>query len=213
MISNFDRKYWIGGSDARYVMAKNRNTKTWQRWFAIKCGIDDSMFGGNEYTRLGNVYEHPILLSINPSIHTDRQLIVPKYNLRVNYDGDYQGTIYEVKTHRGDKPFEISQAYYGQAQAEMFCYKMYLKDADKYHDWHIREHLEPFNEMYIMSYALDVEEYSKADAYERGDMEVKVDEDKIKLHKVKYDKGFISQYKANLKQIAKMIQRGDGVPW
>lgn len=212
MITSYDRSYWIGGSDTRYVMAKNKNTKTWLRWFSIKCGIDDSMFAGNEATRLGTVYEHPILMAVNPLVNLDRQLIVPKYNLRVNYDGDYDGTIYEVKTHRADKPFEISSAYYGQAQAEMFCWKQYLKDSERYQDYHTREHIEEFNEMYIVSYALDVEEYSKVDAYERGELEIKIDQSKIKFHKVKYDKGFVSQYKPRLRKLAQLIRDGD-VPW
>ena len=213
MISNYDRSYFIGGSDTRYVMAKNQQTKTWQRWFAIKCGLDDSLFAGNEATRLGNIFEHPILKAVNPLVNIDRQLIVPKYNLRVNYDGDYNGTIYEVKTHRGDKEFEITSGYYGQAQAEMFCWKQYLKDSERYQDWHIREHIEPFNELYIVSYGLDIEEYSRVEEYESGERQVVIDKDRIKLHKVKYDKGFISEYKPRLKQIAKLIRNGDGIPW
>ena len=84
MITSYDRSYWIGGSDTKYVIAKNKSTVTWRRWWNIKMGIDDSMFAGNIYTRMGTVYEHPILKAIDENINLDRQLIIPKYNLRVN---------------------------------------------------------------------------------------------------------------------------------
>lgn len=212
MIENYDRSYWIGASDGKYVMSDNRSTKTWTQWYSIKLGLKDSMFGGNIYTRMGNAFEHPILTTINKDMHLDRQLKIPKYNLRANLDGDYNGIIYEVKTHRGDKPFEITKPYYYQAQAEMFAWKQYLKDSEHHQDWHIREHLEEFKGMYIVSYALDVEEYARIDMYERGEMCVEIDEDRIKFHKIKYDKGFISQYKSRLKKLAKKIREGDA-PW
>lgn len=212
MIENYDRSYWIGCSDTKFVMNDNRSTKTWQTWYQIKLGLDDSLFSGNIYTRMGNAFEHPILKAINPEMNTDRQLKIPKYNLRANLDGDYKGIIYEVKTHRGDKPFEITNAYYGQAQAEMFAWKQYLKDSEHYCDYHIREHIEPLEGMYIVSYALDVDEYAKIDLYESGDKCVEIDMDRIKYHKVKYDKGFISNYKSRLKRLAKKIREGDA-PW
>lgn len=223
MINNFDRSYWIGASDCRYVFM-NKNTATWDKWFAIKCGMRDSMFHGNDSTELGNLFEHPILHSYNPSIHTDRQLIVPKFNLRVNYDGDCDGTIYEVKTHRAD--VDISQYlspptskkpngghYWQQAQVQMFCWKMFLKDAERYCDWHIREHIPQLKGHKILTYALGVDEYCKLEAYKSGDAEIVIDRARIEEHEIKYNKGFISRYKAQLKPIVKLIRNGDGIPW
>lgn len=212
MITTFDRSYWIGASDTRFVMAANRTTKTWLTWYNIKLGLDDTLFGGSIYTRMGNLFEHPILKAIDENMNTDRQLIIPKYNLRVNYDGDLNGSIYEVKTHRGDKNFEVSKQYYEQAQVEMFAWKQYLKDSEHYCDWHIREHLEPFEKLTIVSYALNVEEYSRLEIYERGEAEIEIDKSRIKFHEIKYDKGFISKYKPAVKSLAKKIRNGD-TPW
>lgn len=212
MIQDFDRSYWIGCSDTRFVMSDNKATKTWQTWYQQKLGIESSLFGGNIYTRMGNAFEHPILATINKEMTTDRQLIIPKYNLRANLDGDVDGVIYEVKTHRADRPFEVTNAYYGQAQAEMFAWKQYIKDSEIYCDWHIREHLENLKGLYIVSYALNVEEYSNVDLYENGSIEVEIDENRLKFHKIKYDKGFVSQYKSRLKKLAKKIRNGEA-PW
>jgi len=212
MISSYDRAYWIGCSDTKFVMADNRTTKTWITWYNIKLGLDESLFSGSVYTRMGNVFEHPILQAIDEQMNMDRQLIIPKYNLRANLDGDLNGHIYEVKTHRGDKAFDLSKQYYQQAQAEMFAWKQYIKDSDKYCDWHIREHLEDFDGLTIVSYALNIEEYSALEQYESGEREVVIDKDRIKFHKVKYDKGFVSDYKSRLKRLAKKIREGD-TPW
>lgn len=213
MITSYDRSYWIGGSDTKYVIAKNKSTVTWRRWWNIKMGIDDSMFAGNIYTRMGTVYEHPILKAIDENINLDRQLIIPKYNLRVNYDGDLDGVIYEVKTHRADTEiqFHPGSAYYNQCQVEMFCWKQYLKESKVYCDYHIREHIPELKACYIVDYPLMVDEYNMLEKYEDG-TPVAIDKDRIRFHKIKYDKGFISLYKPELKRLAKAI-RGDEIPW
>lgn len=211
MISTFDRSWWLGASDTRYVMAENQATKSWHKWWAIKCGIKDSMFGGSIYTEMGNLFEHPILMTIDEKMNTDRQLKLRKFNLRVNYDGDIDGVIYEVKTHRADKPFEVSKAYYQQAQVEMYCWKEYIKESAIYKDYHTREHLEDLKGLYIVSYGLNVDEYNQLEAYKEG-KEIVIDLKRIEKHKIKYDRGFISSYKPRLKKLTKAL-RGDGIPW
>lgn len=214
MITSFDRSYWIGGSDTKFVMAKNRATKTWNKWWNIKIGRDDSLFTGNIYTRMGTLYEHPILDALNEDMNKDRQLKLPKYNLRVNYDGDYDGYIYEVKTHRDDKQIDITMGseYYNQCQVEMWCWKQYYKEMSIYYDHHTREHIPELKGLYIVEYPLRVDEYNKFEAMERGDMPVLIERDRIKLHKIRYNKGFVSEYKANLKHLARCIREG-GVPF
>ncbi len=210
MITSYDRAYWIGASDTRYVMNDNRSTKTWLSWWDVKIGREESLFKGNMYTRMGTLYEHPILDALDPNIRKDLQLKIPKYNLRVNYDGDLDGYIYEVKTHREDKPLDISMGsiYYNQCQVEMFGYKQYLKEASIYHDWHTREHIPEFKGLYIVDYPLMVDEYSKLEIMEQGGMPVFIDRDRIKLHKIKYNKGFVSDYKARVKFLARCIREG-----
>lgn len=214
MIRDYDRKYWLGCSDTRYVMAKNRSTKTWNRWWNIKIGADDSMFGGNIYTRIGTLYEHPILKAIDENMNMDRQLKVPKYNLRANLDGDLDGVIYEVKTHREDTHLDIKRGsiYYNQAQVEIFAWKEYLKDSNKYCDWHTRDHIPEFKDLYIVEYPLKVDEYNKMELYESGAVPIEIDHDRIKLHRIKYDRGFISEYKQRAKELAKKIREG-GAPF
>ena len=167
MIKDHSRKYWIGASDTKFVMADNRSTKTWNTWWNTKIGIEDSLFSGNMYTMMGNVFEHPILLAINENMNLDRQLKVPKYNLRVNYDGDFDDTIYEVKTHRADREIDYSRGsvYYRQCQVEMFCWKLYLKDSAMYQDYHTREHIPELKGLTHVEYPLNVDEYNKLEAY------------------------------------------------
>ena len=119
MIDNFDRSGYFGASDTSMVIADNRQTKTWRQWWLVKLGEMESTFSGSIYTEAGNKYEHRILKAISEEITLDRQIIIEKLKLRVNYDGDLDGTIYEVKTHKAEKDFEISKQYWRQAQVEM----------------------------------------------------------------------------------------------
>lgn len=210
MIQSYDRAYWIGASDTKYVMNDNRSTKTWLSWWNVKIGIEENLFTGNIFTRMGTLYEHPILDALDPNIRKDLQLKIPKYNLRVNYDGDLDGWIYEVKTHREDKPLDIGvgSIYYNQCQVEMFGYKQYLKESAVYYDWHTREHLPEFKGLYIVDYPLKVDEYSKLEIMEQGGMPVLIDKSRIKLHRIKYNKGFVSDYKSRVKFLAKRIRDG-----
>lgn len=154
-------------------------------------GEQEPDFQGSKYTDAGNRYEHPILLNINENMNFDRQIKVEKYLLRVNYDGDFNGTIYEVKTHKADREYEISTSHWRQTQVEMYAYKTMAEELE----------LPPFKRLYIVSYALDPEEY-----YGTG---ADVDFNRIKFHEVKYDKNFIKgEYLPLLKEKARALKKG-----
>lgn len=188
MIHDMDRSGYFGASDSRYIVAKNRDTKSWKEWWSIKLG-GKSSFEGNMYTNAGNMYEHPILKSISDNITLDRQIIYERLLLRVNYDGDMDGTIYEVKTHRSDKQFEVTKAYWQQAQTEMFCYKVMQEDLG----------LPEFNKLWIVSYGLLSSEYT---AFQR------IDPNRISFHPVLYDKSFVKgELIPNLKYLSKKLRK------
>ena len=188
MIHDMDRSGYFGASDTRHVITKNRDTKTWKMWWDVKCGAP-SNFGGNKYTEAGNLYEHPILRSVSEKMNLDRQLIYEKYLLRVNYDGDMDGTIYEVKTHKASKRFEVSKQYWMQAQVEMYCYKLMQKELE----------LPEFNRLWIVSYGLHPDEYGQR---------APIDGNRIGFHPVEYDKSWIKgEYLPNLKELSRKLRR------
>ena len=193
MIANQDRSGWFGASDTDKVLNTNYKTKTFKQWWAVKLGEQEPDFQGSKYTEAGNKYEHPILLNINEKMNLDRQIKIEKHLLRVNYDGDFNGTIYEVKTHKGDKQYETSTSHWRQTQVEMYTYKTMAEELE----------LPPFKRLYIVSYALTPEEYFKD--YD----EVEVDFSRIVFHEVKYDKHFIKEeYLPRLKEKARALKKG-----
>ena len=156
-------------------------------------GEQESDFSGSIYTDAGDKYEHPILLTINENMNLDRQIKIEDLLLRVNYDGDYDGIIYEVKTHKADKEFEVSLQYWRQAQVEMWTYQKMQEELG----------LPPFKKLYIVSYALNPEEYYKDAA------EIEIDPQRIKFHEVAYDKHFIKEtYLPCLKPLRRYLKRG-----
>lgn len=187
MIKDVTRNGWFGGSDTSMVVAKNRRTKTFRQWWSVKTGEQEPDFKGTAYTDAGNRYEHPILRSISDDVNLDRQILIDKLKLRVNYDGDLRGTIYEVKTHKASKEFEVSKAYWRQAQVEMYAYQEVYDD---------------FKQLYIVSYPLFPDEY-----YAEND--VIVDSNRVKFTPVKYDKHFIkNEYLPELKYLARCLTKG-----
>ena len=187
MITNTDRSGWFGASDTSMVVSKNRTTKTFKQWWAVKMGEQEPDFKGSVYTDAGNKYEHLILSSVSEEMNLDRQIVIDKLKLRVNYDGDLRGTIYEVKTHKAEKEFEVSKQYWRQAQVEMYAYK---------------ESYDDFKQLYIVSYPLYPDEYYT-------EQEIAVDPSRIKFTPVKYDKHFIKdEYLPELKYLARCLRKG-----
>lgn len=191
MINNHDRSGYFGASDTDKVLAANYTTKTFKQWWAVKLGEQEPDFHGNAYTEAGNRYEHLILKAINENMNLDRQIIWEKNLLRVNYDGDYNGTIYEVKTHKSDREYTISTSHRRQTQVEMFAYKTMEKELE----------LPPFKRLYIVSYAIQPDEYY-------GEVD-EVDFNRIIFHEVEYDKHFIKdEYLPKLKEKARALKKG-----
>ena len=192
MIQDQDRSGWFGASDTKYIMAKNRRTKTWMQWWDVKLGKMESPFTGSIYTRAGNLFEHHILQAINPDMRMDGQIIIEKYLLRTNFDGYCDGIVYEIKTHKSEKEFELIPAYWMQTQSLMYAYIT----------MHEKWFLPPFKKLYVASYALRPDEYYLEDA------EVEIDPSRIILHEVEYDKAWVKgEYLPRLKELARALKK------
>ena len=190
MISNNDRSGYFGASDTSMVVASSRTTKSFKQWWAVKMGDMESDFKGSWATDAGNRYEHPILDSISEKIMKDRQIIIEPLKLRVNYDGDLRGTIYEVKTYRSDKVFAVSKAYWRQAQVEMYAYKEMQEELK----------LPPFKKLYIVSYPLYPDEYNA--------QEITIDPSRLRFEPINYDKTFIKeQFLPEIKHLARCLKK------
>ena len=99
MITNHDRSGYIGASDVSFVIG-NWKTKTWEKWWLIKLGINQDHFS-NEYTDAGTHWEHRILKSLDlPDLELDRQIIIEDLRLRINLDGNTHDRIKECKTYK-----------------------------------------------------------------------------------------------------------------
>ena len=194
MIADKSRDGWFGASDTKQIMLDNHSTRTWVEWWDEKCG---RLTNERESTATitGSLFEHPILDAIDQGINKDRQILLPDKRIRVNYDGDKDGIIYEVKTHDASKDFLTKNAIYqflpkyifGQVQVEMYAWKLaYERDMD----------VPRFKKLYVVEYALYPEDYAG---------EPNVDQKRIKFHKIGYDKGFIKQYEKRLEPLVKRL--------
>ncbi len=191
MIHNPDRSGWFGASDTNFVIAKNRNTKSWQNWWLEKLDLHKNEFSSKAMAA-GSAWEHKILDAVDPAIRKDHQITIEKYRLRVNYDGDKDGVIYEVKTYDFNKGFKYADKtkdlkrlrndpYWRQSQVEMYAMKT--------------------TKLYIVAYGLIPEEY---DNYF-----LPVDDKRIKFYRVEYDKQWIqNEYLPNLKDLCRALRKG-----
>ena len=147
MITNHDRSGWIGASDVQFVCG-NWRTKTWEKWWMQKLGINNDHFD-NEFTKAGTNWEHRILDSLHlPNLEKDKQIIIEDLRLRVNLDGNTPFRIHEVKTYQWEKGWKKTpKKYIDQVNVQMFAsgiheadivayglepedYKNYLRDLD-----------------------------------------------------------------------------------
>ena len=147
MIADHDRSGWIGASDTAFVVG-NWKTKTWEKWWMQKLGINRDHFE-NEFTKAGTNWEHRILDALHlPDLSYDKQFIIEDLRLRVNLDGNTPGRIVEVKTYQWEKGWnKTPKKYIEQVQVQMFGssihdaeiaayglepadYKNYLRDLD-----------------------------------------------------------------------------------
>jgi hypothetical protein len=175
MITNQDRSGWFGASDTHFITG-NWDTKTFKSWWLEKLGLKTNKIT-TKAMRVGTHYEHRILDTIS-GVRKDHQIIVKELLLRVNYDGDKDGTIYEVKTYKGK--FSVTKAYWQQAQVEMFA--MNTKD------------------LYIVSYQLTDSDYKN--------FFNEIDPERIGYHKIEYSEDFIREYLQDLKVLRKCLLDG-----
>lgn len=131
MITDHDRSGYIGASDVQYVIG-NWKTKTWEKWWMQKLGINQDHFD-NQYTLAGTNWEHRILDSLHiPGLEKDRQFIIEDLRLRVNLDGNTPDRIKEVKTYQWEKGWKNPAKYRNQVQVQMFGSKILSADIVAY---------------------------------------------------------------------------------
>jgi hypothetical protein len=119
MIASQDRSGYIGASDVQYVIG-NWKTKTWEKWWMQKIGINTDHFD-NKYTLAGTHWEHRILDSLGlHNLEKDKQIIIEDLRLRVNLDGNTPERIKEVKTYQWAKGFKVPQKYINQTHVQVF---------------------------------------------------------------------------------------------
>jgi hypothetical protein len=119
MITSHDRSGYIGASDVSYVIG-NWKTKTWEKWWMQKLGVNTDHFD-NQYTIAGTNWEHRILDSLYlPDLEKDRQIIIEDLRLRVNLDGNTSTRIKEVKTYQWAKGFRCPKKYKEQTHVQVF---------------------------------------------------------------------------------------------
>lgn len=120
MITDHDRSGWIGASDVQFVVG-NWKTKTWEKWWMQKLGINADHFD-NEYTKAGTNWEHRILENLHlPDLEMDKQIIIEDLRLRVNLDGNTPFRIKEVKTYQWEKGWKKTpQKYERQTHVQVF---------------------------------------------------------------------------------------------
>ena len=143
MIESKDRSGWIGASDVSYVVG-NWKTKTWEKWWLQKLGINRDHFD-NEYTTAGTHWEHRILESLNvPDMTLDEQIVLEDLRLRVNYDGTTPDMIHECKTYKWEKGLKVPKKYIQQVNLQNWV--------------RMKKHGRPF-QAEIVAYGLVAEDY------------------------------------------------------
>ena len=182
MIQSQDRSGWFGASDTSFIMG-NWKTKTFQKWWMQKLGLDTSHISTRAMLA-GTYYEHAVLDAIGAP-RRDHQIILPEYKLRVNLDGDGPHQIFEVKTHKAEKEFKVTKAYWQQVQVQM-----YAKSRE--------EGCVPLAQ--IVSYGLTEEDYK--------DFFNEIDPKRLKHHDIDYDEAFIVEYLKRLRYLADCLERG-----
>ena len=186
MINSQNRAWYIGASDTSMVVG-NWKTDTFRKWWQTKLGLDLRGRFDTKYTLAGTHYEHAILDTI-PGVIKDKQIIIPELSLRVNYDGIVEGdeiVIKEVKTHKDDKEFKVSKAYWRQAQVEIYA-------AEQYYGKPVR---------------LDIVSYPMSEKHYRNYF-LKIDKDMIRETPVEKDPAFIGEYLPKLEYLKHCMEIG-----
>ena len=181
MIKDKDRSGWFGASDTDFVIAKNHNSKSYQKWWLQKIGLDKSDFT-NTAMVAGTNKEHQILNYLDIP-EKDKQVKIKKLRLRVNLDGNSIDTIYEVKTHKyTGKPFNVPIKYKRQVWVQMFATGL--------------------RKAYIVAYAMKEEDYKN--------FFLPIDKTRLELIPIEYDEKFITQtYLPALERLKGSMNKGE----
>lgn len=182
MIKNKDRSGYFGASDTKFIIG-NWKTKTFEKWWLKKMGLDNSHFD-NKYTIAGTNYEHKIVDSLGvENIEKDKQIIIESLKLRVNLDANTLKRIYEIKTFKNEKGFDLKKHkdYVNQVQVQMYA--------------------SGIHEAEIVAYGLIENDYKN---YFN-----EIDKKRILHHEVLYDKKFIyNEFLPKLKYLADCLKKG-----
>lgn len=119
MIESYDRSGYFGASDTDKIVGK-WTSNTWLKWWLQKLAVNNDRFD-NVYTLAGTHFEHRVLQSLGIPMQLDRQIILEDLRLRVNLDGNTDDCIYECKTYKADKPFELPRKYVNQVNVQMYA--------------------------------------------------------------------------------------------
>ena len=177
MITDKDRSGYLGGSDTGFIM-RSWKTKTFEHWWRVKQGLAVNDIQ-TDAMKTGTAYEHKILDALNiPELEKDKQII--KGRLRVNLDGNTKTKIYEVKTHKAEKPFKVSADYRRQVNAEMYASDIYSAC--------------------IVAYALEPEDYNN---FYRD-----IDLDRLTFHEIEYDEKFVKNYEKRMLYLSECLESG-----
>lgn len=182
VIQTNDRSGYFGASDTSYIMG-NWNTKSFKNWWLVKLGISTNGYK-SVAMNAGTYYEHAILDVIG-SPRRDYQIIIPEYSLRINYDGDGEGRIDEIKTHCIDKPFKVTKGYLMQVRVQMFG-KLYEEGKLPHAN--------------IWAYGLREEDYRN--------FFNPIDKERLKPYPIEYDTAFIESYLKRITYLKGVLERG-----
>lgn len=180
MITDHDRSGYFGASDTDKIIG-NWKTKTWEKWWMQKIGINNDHFD-NRFTVAGTNWEHRILDSLGLSdLEKDKQIIVEELKLRVNLDGNTPFRIKEVKTYQWKNAFKVPRKYINQVQVQMYASGIHEAD--------------------IVAYGLEEADY---DNFFRD-----IDNRRLKEIPVVYDQSWVETvYLPKLRILADCLQRG-----
>ena len=179
MIADKDRSGWIGASDTDKVLA-DFGGKSFADWWIIKSGYARNNYE-SEAMNAGTNWEGRILDALGIPIIKDRQVLLPDLRLRINLDGNTDGDIYEVKTHKADKPFEVPIKYKRQLWVQMYGTKI------------------PHG--HIVAYGLTAHDYINYFA--------DIDPERLKVYDIPYDADFINKrYLPREAYLADCLTRG-----
>lgn len=178
MITSKDRSYYFGASDTKYIVG-NWNTKSFEKWWLIKLGLNQSNYT-NESMMAGTNFEHKILDSLElKDLEKDKQIIIDR--LRINLDGNTPIKIYEVKTYRYEKGFKMPKDYIEQVLVQMY-------GSGK-------------KEACIVAYGLLDDDYKN---YFN-----EIDKSRLSFYEVEYDERFINEiYIPRLEYLTECIKKG-----